>query len=341
MTAVSLSDHIAAQAEPPAAAPTIDAGVRRAFVWSVTVTLLAWATLGWLAYDEVVFRLPGAEHRLWAYGTVAGLVSLIAMVTAMVAVRRAREHAKVVAALRASQQEVEAAQAARTRFVTSISHELRTPLNGLLGFTELIRDTTQDAQSREFAQVAMLSARQLQSVVDTILDFARVESGRMPFRPAPVEPRRLLGEALAHHEAQAAAQGLSLALSVGDDCPLVIETDGARLRTVIDQLLSNAVKFTEQGSVALAAQRADGGLRITVRDTGVGIPADRLARLFRPFENADTEFRHPAQGMGLGLPLARQLAELLGATLDIESREGEGTTATLLVPMRPQGGSKP
>ncbi len=248
--------------------------------------------------------------------------------------RRAQRQAQLLVALESSRAEAHAANELKSRFVASVSHELRTPLNGILGYAELIRDTSEDAQSQEFAQIILHSAKHLQVLVDTILDLAKLESGKLVAMVQPLEPRALLADAASLNDAHARSQGLTLSLDVASDCPAVIESDRSRLLQIVNNLLNNAIKFTPQGSVTLRGERRGGNLAIVVTDTGIGIPEHLKPRIFTRFHAVGEQFIHPAQGAGLGLPLCKELADLLGATLTIESAEGRGTEATLLVPLK-------
>lgn len=249
--------------------------------------------------------------------------------------RRAKKQALLVEALQASQVKAEAANRLKSKFLASVSHELRTPLNGILGYAELIRDTSEDPQAADFGRIIHDSAKHLHSLVNTILDLAKIESGHMVAHLAEVELRPVLEDTQRLHSVHAQSRGLKLTLTVDPTCPVHLVTDRTRLLQVLSNVVNNAIKFTERGQVALRAAPLGGELVITVCDTGIGISARRLKSLFTRFQGVADELVHHNQGAGLGLPLAKELAELLGGTLNVQSSLGEGTEVTLRLPLLP------
>lgn len=282
--------------------------------------------------DEVLADSDELRRTALAAGAVVTAVVLAFM--AML-VRQARRQIDLMAALEAGRSAAQAGNRLKTRFLASVSHELRTPLNGILGYAETIRDTSPDAEARDHAAVIHLSASQLHGMVNNILDLVKIETGRMPVQPLPLAVSPWLRGLHARHAGTAQARGLRLWLALQPGCPDDVHTDPARLDGVLDQLVANALKFTAEGEVSIIARGAEGGaLVIDVADTGVGMPAERLAAVFHSFETALGSFDHAGQGAGLGLPLAQQLVQLLGGRLMLSSAPGQGTTASVWLPAR-------
>jgi PAS domain S-box-containing protein len=236
-------------------------------------------------------------------------------------------------ALRAARDTAEAGSRAKSSFLAGMSHEMRTPLNGLLGLTGLVLDTELTADQRDCLETARQSALDLLELINDLLDLARIEAGREELNLAPLDPRRQLDQMLRSFAAQAEHRGLRLTWSVDADVPKSLVGDARRLRQVVVNLVGNAMKFTAAGwvevRVDLAGRSGDAvDLRVRVSDTGPGIPAAQLERIFAPFvQVSGAAGGHPG-GTGLGLSIARQLAQLMGGDLQVESVEGRGSIFT-------------
>ncbi|MGG5257172.1 ATP-binding protein [Phycicoccus avicenniae] len=269
--------------------------------------------------------------------TVTGFVAVQADITK----RRATEDA-----LRAAKETAEETAAAKQRFLASMSHEIRTPLNAVLGLTELLLDTELREDQREYVQTAHQSGRHLLAIVNDILDFSALESGNLETESASADVRALLADVAAMLQPAADRRGLDLRWEAGEDVPRLVCTDVVRLRQVLINLVGNGLKFTDRGGVRMVARhRSVGGapdgegllggeLVVEVHDTGMGIPADRLERIFSPFQQADSSTTRTHGGTGLGLAICTRIASRLGGHLEVTSTPGEGSVFTVTVPVR-------
>ncbi len=235
-----------------------------------------------------------------------------------------------------ARQEAEQATKAKSQFLANMSHELRTPLNAIIGYTEIMLggmagDFT-DEQKRIQSNVDR-NARRLLGLINDILDLSRIEVGRVELRPEPLSPQPFLTELTNTMQSIATKKGLTLGLTIGPNTPLSVTNDVGRLQQVVVNLLGNALKFTKQGKVeVLTDSLAADTWEIKVRDSGIGISAEALPKIFDVFQQADITDTRPFEGTGLGLAIVKTLIEHMQGTVDVQSTVGVGSTFTITLP---------
>ena len=227
----------------------------------------------------------------------------------------------------------EEANKLKSDFLANMSHELRTPLNGILGYSELLQLDLADPEQQEFAATIHSSGQHLLDIVNDLLDLAKIEAGRIELKWQSQDVVSLATEIANTHRAHAQAKGLTLELTVEEGIPRCIDMDVQRVRQILNNLLNNAIKFTDNGRIGVNVRQEGKRLAFAVSDTGRGIPPEAHEHIFEKFRQLDQFVTREQGGTGLGLALARELAHMLSGDLVVESRVGEGSTFTLLLPV--------
>jgi two-component system, sensor histidine kinase len=282
----------------------------------------------YLEADCRVAREPDA-------GTISGVVVAVRDVTKRVELEEQLTHAR---------EEAEQVAQMKSDFLANMSHEIRTPMNGVLGFAEMILQGELQSEQRRYAELIVQSGRSMMMMLNDILDLSKIEAGQFTIDEGPVDLYVTLAECAALHRADATRKGVELVFDC--DCgdsegrqPVEslrhwISTDGLRLRQIVLNLLGNAVKFTKKGTISLTYQLEKDAIRITVRDTGIGIPPSRLESIFTPFDQCGGETARQFGGTGLGLSISLKLADLLDGSITVESELGVGSCFTLTLPAK-------
>ena len=233
---------------------------------------------------------------------------------------------------RVAKEAAEAANQMKSQFLANMSHEIRTPLNGVLGMVQVMEREDPTAVQRERLGAIRDSGAALLQILNDVLDISKIEAGKLELTPAAFDLEGLARRAVATFADSAAAKGLDLTVEVSDRARGVWMGDAERLRQILGNLVSNAVKFTDRGAVSLRVERQADGLAFTVRDTGIGMAAEAMPKLFNKFSQVDESNERRFGGTGLGLAICRELVELMGGTIDVESAAGQGSAFHVLIP---------
>jgi len=316
--------------------------VARVLAIILILILLIWAVARWFALkaervglelgEGIARVLEGDEPVRFTWRRPEELSRLGANLT-----RLSEKHVRNSRNLRAHARELEASYRYKSEFLSNVSHELRTPLNSILLLSKMLAEsTTVSPEQGQQARVIHKAGKDLQTLIDNILDLSRIEAGRAVINLAPIVLPELLEDVIELVRPQFHAKGLTLDLQVGGDLPKSVESDPDKIRQIIKNFLSNAVKFTKTGEV-LVELALDGEaacpVRISVHDMGIGIPNDKQGVIFEAFQQADGSTSRRYGGTGLGLTISTQLAELLGGRIELKSQEGQGSTFSLLLPL--------
>ncbi len=284
------------------------------------------------ADGEVEIRLT--RRPIWdADGGLRGFICAAADRTEVLRAELAAERAR---------DEASEAMQTKDEFLATMSHELRTPMNAVIGMANLLQDTGLSPRQREFVQTIASSGDALLTLINDLLDFSRLEADRVELEQIPFEPRACVEGALELLAARAAAKGLYLSAWIDEDTPGWVKGDPTRVQQILVNLVTNAVKFTDAGEVVASVQASameDGGYRLTfaVRDTGMGIPAERMDRLFKSFSQVDSSIRRTHGGTGLGLAISKRLVRRMGGSIGVDSEPGRGSTFQFTIPVPSAG----
>ena len=242
------------------------------------------------------------------------------------------------AALLHAKEAAEAADRAKSEFLAIVSHEIRTPINGVIGFAQILADSPLSPEQREQVAIIKSSGQALEKLIADILDLSKIEAGKIEIESSPFGLHKCVEEVIAFFQPRARSAALTLTANIDPDVPVIVNSDEARLRQILTNLIGNALKFTERGSITVHVSCMRGepvsmrdtrrALRLffSVADTGIGIPADKISKLFKPFSQVDSSSERRRSGTGLGLIISKRLCELMGGSISVDSKPGEGTT---------------
>ncbi|HET8710943.1 MAG TPA: response regulator [Spongiibacteraceae bacterium] len=300
---------------------------------SAGVMLLCWIT--WFVLTVAVLAVsatdPSRQITRYAYDFS---IQLRLMLFIVCIVYQYRETIR-------SEERARAEAYAKSEFLARMSHEIRTPMNGVLGMSELLRDAGLNSTQRRYNEIVYSSATALLTVINDILDFSKIQAGRMSIESIPFDLHRVAAEALTFFRIKADEKNLELLCDIRPSVPAWVIGDPLRIRQILINFLSNAIKFTDSGEIRLRLARRDGFIRISVEDTGPGIAKDTQSRLFASFMQADMSIARQYGGTGLGLAISAQLSELMGGKIGVQSELGRGSTFWVDLPLKATAHQEP
>ncbi|WP_130482940.1 ATP-binding protein [Sphaerotilus mobilis] len=296
------------------------------------------------ARNDAVRQQNRIAIGLTVFQSLLTLLFAVIVVRQLSALQQRRAHLEALAiSLQEARLEAEQASRAKSAFLANMSHELRTPFNGLLGMLSLLQRSRLDATQADYLLTARESGEHLLGILNDVLDISKLESGKLEITTAPTLLHRVLGDVRSVMSPQAQAKGLHWHVTLAEDVPVCIDTDAKRLKQILFNLVGNALKFTERGEVSLVVDRLSADLRqgrsepllrLRVSDTGIGMDGPTMTRLFQRFSQGDETINRRYGGTGLGLEISRSLARMMGGDIQVESRPGQGSAFTLVLPLR-------
>lgn len=326
----------------PGALAVLLISVRAGVAWGMLNMLLTLG-LGWLhRLNKVPEPLPLEGNHLYLSFTAMGAVAVMLWLLAVfrLQVHRAEQiaaetihelDAEVVERRRAEQSAKDALDA-RKRFLALMSHEIRTPVNGVVGIGRVLLQTELSAEQQRLVETSVGASETLLAVLNDLLEFSRNEAVQLEMAPAPVSLRALVGDSVELYRSSAEAKGLQLRVEIADDAPDWCSLDATRLRQVVGNLVSNAVKFTRTGGVVVRLRDLDGAVSLEVQDTGIGLVSEQRERLFEPFTQADSSTAREFGGTGLGLAICHQIIHAMHGRIEVESELGAGALFRVVFP---------
>ena len=281
--------------------------------------------------DERAILAEFNEH-LGILNMLGAFITLLIIIAATSVAYLLRNQQRVQDSLRISEQEAVSANQMKSEFLARMSHELRTPLNGILGFSEFLKDSAKDSEHREVAETIHDAGLHLLSLVNATLDLAKIEAGKMEINRRPENLQSIVRRVATLHQSAASKKSIGIGVDFDSTLPVMVECDATKLVQVLNNLVHNAIKFTERGSITIRVNRDAGTLRFCVTDTGPGISTESQALLFDRFRQLDSFSTRAHEGSGLGLALAKELVELMGGRIWVESTPGVGSTFSFTLP---------